>query len=217
MGYNTVARWKNQHLVAALRPSVTPPTVGTGLVISWCGMRGIVTLATALALPQDFPYRDLILLSAYGVVLGTLVIQGLSLRPLMLRLKLADTGEVEAEIRLARQRTAEAALNALAQLPGPIETLLEEHRTLLRQSEQGPTADDELLLTARQHVLTVQRHTLIELRASGVIGDDAFHVVEEELDLFEFYTERRVVRLVLSASNSGGTSPERTASPPPPA
>jgi CPA1 family monovalent cation:H+ antiporter len=166
-------------------------------------MRGIVTLATALALPRDFPYRDLILLSSYGVVLGTLVIQGLSLRPLMLRLRLTDTGEVEEEVRLARRGTTEAALEALAQLPGPIEMLREEHRTLLRQIEQGPAADDGLLVTARQHVLMVQRRTLIELRASGAIGDDAFHVVEEELGSFEFYTERRIVRLASGVAGGG--------------
>jgi CPA1 family monovalent cation:H+ antiporter len=203
MGYNTIARWKNRHLAAPPRPHVTPPTFGSGAVIAWCGMRGIVTLATALALPPDFPYRDLILLSAYGVVLGTLVIQGLSLRPLMLLLRLSDTGEVEAEVRLARRRTAEAALTALEQLPGPIEMLREEHRTLLRQSEQGPAPDDTLLLVARQQALVAQRRTLIELRATGAIGDDAFHVVEEELDSFEFYTEHRIVRLA-SGTEGGG-------------
>jgi hypothetical protein len=67
---------------------------------------------------------------------------------------------------------------------------------MLRQSVAGPVSDDGLLLRARQHVLAVQRRILLELRASGTIGDDAFHVVEEELDAFEFYTERRIVRLV---------------------
>ena len=46
-------------------------------------MRGLVTLATAFALPQQFPGRDLIVLCAFCVVLGTLVIQGFTLRPLM--------------------------------------------------------------------------------------------------------------------------------------
>jgi NhaP-type Na+/H+ or K+/H+ antiporter len=52
------------------------PTVEGGIVVSWCGMRGIVTLAAAYALPEGFPYRDLILLTAFAVVLGSLVIQG---------------------------------------------------------------------------------------------------------------------------------------------
>ena len=58
------------------------PTVGSGLVISWAGMRGIVSLAAALALPSGFPYRNLIVLTAFSVVLGTLIIQGLTLKPL---------------------------------------------------------------------------------------------------------------------------------------
>ena len=49
-----------------------PPTVEQGVLVSWCGMRGLVTLATALALPLDFPARDLIVLSAFAVVVGTL-------------------------------------------------------------------------------------------------------------------------------------------------
>jgi NhaP-type Na+/H+ or K+/H+ antiporter len=203
MSYNTVARWRNRYFPTALRPHVTPPTVDTGLVIAWCGMRGIVTLATALALPQDFPYRDLILLSAYGVVLGTLVFQGLSLRPLMLRLKLADTDEIEAETQLARRRTLEVALDALAQLDGSINILREEHLALLRQSEGRPESGDETLLAARRHLVSVQRRALIELRRRGAIGDDAFHVVEQELDSFEFYTERRIARFTAGAVTGG--------------
>ena len=81
-------------------------------VVGWCGMRGTVTLAAALALPDGgapFPYRDLILVTAFGVVLGTLVLQGLTLRPLLLRLRLEDDGTVEREVRLARVETLRAA------------------------------------------------------------------------------------------------------------
>src|ERR1700736_3621088 len=74
-------------------------------------MRGIVTLAAALALPDTFPYRDLLLFTAFCVVLGTLILQGLTLRPLMMALKFADDRVVEAEVRLARTEIARAALN----------------------------------------------------------------------------------------------------------
>src|SRR5262249_18008685 len=184
------------YLPPAPRPHTTPPTLGTGLVIAWCGMRGIVTLATALALPLDFPYRDLILLSAYGVVLGTLVIQGLSLRPLIKRLNLADTGEIEVETQLARQRTAKVALEALAQLHGPIDILRAEHQTLLRQSEGREAAGDDMLLAARRHVLSVQRRALIELRRHGTIGVAALQWVEEDPNSYKFYPERRIARLL---------------------
>src|SRR4029453_13169862 len=83
------------------RPRATAPSDATNPVavspsaaalVGWCGMRGIVTLATALALPTGadglvaFPYRDLILFTAFAVVLVTLVVQGLTLRPVMMRL-----------------------------------------------------------------------------------------------------------------------------------
>ena len=74
------------------------PTVGSGLVISWAGMRGIVTLAAALALPAAFPFRDLIVLTAFSVVLGTLVIQGLTLKPLLRALDLQDDDPVGHEV-----------------------------------------------------------------------------------------------------------------------
>ena len=62
------------------RPAYVPPSFGGSLIVSWCGMRGVVTLATALALPEApagvFPFRDLVLFAAFAVVLGTLVLQG---------------------------------------------------------------------------------------------------------------------------------------------
>lgn len=59
-------------------------------VVGWCGMRGTVTLAAALALPTVYPHRDLILATAFDVALGTLVVQGLTLRPLLLRVDWAQ-------------------------------------------------------------------------------------------------------------------------------
>ena len=61
-------------------------------------MRGIVSLAAALALPATFPFRDLIVLTAFAVVLGTLVIQGLTLKPLLRALDLHDDDPVGREL-----------------------------------------------------------------------------------------------------------------------
>jgi NhaP-type Na+/H+ or K+/H+ antiporter len=114
MSYNTVNRWKIRRFGVRLRRPMSLPTVGSGLVISWCGMRGIVTLA----LPNGesgatFPYRDLIVLCAFSVVLFTLLVQGITLRPLVLRLGLRDDGLVAREIALARAETAREALRVL--------------------------------------------------------------------------------------------------------
>ena len=90
------------------------PSVGSGLIISWSGMRGIVTLAAALALPPAFPYRDLIVLTAFIVVLGTLVIQGMTLKPLLHWLHLRDDDPVGRELRAARDRALQAGLASFA-------------------------------------------------------------------------------------------------------
>src|SRR5260221_11150149 len=82
-------------------------------MISLCRMRGIVTLAAGLALPVVFPYRDLLLFTASCVVLGTLILQGLTLRPLMTALSFADDRIAEDEVRLARAEITRAALNIL--------------------------------------------------------------------------------------------------------
>ncbi len=190
MSYNTVIRWKIRRFGTHLRRPMTLPTVGTGLVISWCGMRGVVTLATALALPDGFPFRSLILFAAFAVVLGTLVAQGITLRPLMRVLRLPDDDQVGREVRHARQQAAEAAIAALAQEAS-------EPAILLRQEYDARLPGDgeprRATLQLRQHrilALRTERRVIVELRAAGAIGDDAFHVVEEELDWAQMYVER---------------------------
>src|SRR4030095_5388191 len=83
MSFNAVARWRDRRYGFNPPRPMLRPTIGSGLVVSWAGMRGIVLLAAAMALPSGFPYRDLILLTAFSVVVGTLVIQGLTLKPLL--------------------------------------------------------------------------------------------------------------------------------------
>src|SRR5207249_3744389 len=84
------------------------------LLVAWCGMRGLVTLATAFALPSGFPGRDPIVLTAFCVVLGTLVLQGLTLRLLLDRLGFEADGGVGREISRGRLTIIQAALETLA-------------------------------------------------------------------------------------------------------
>ncbi len=158
-------------------------------VVGWCGMRGIVTLAAALALPTNFPFRDLILTTAFGVVLGTLVLQGLTLRPLMMRLRLEDDGTVEREVRLARVETLREALAAAATCPGAETADLVRHRyeLQLRRAEKqrpddGANVNDAVVVRTATEA---QRRRLVALRADGTIGDAAFQRLEEELDWAE--------------------------------
>jgi CPA1 family monovalent cation:H+ antiporter len=159
-------------------------------VVAWSGMRGIVTLAAALALPADFPYRELILLTAFSVVLGTLVLQGLTLRPLMRWLGLEEDDEVEREVRLARTETARAAMAALEGSAGSDIGRLLRSRYQSRLAERSVDGDgNESPGDLTRRAVAAERRRLVELRANGTIGDDAFHRVEEELDRVELGAE----------------------------
>ena len=165
------------------------PTVGSGLVISWAGMRGIVSLAAALALPAAFPYRDLIVLTAFSVVLGTLVIQGLTLKPLLRALDLHDDDPVGREVSAARER-------ALARGAGELRATTDRRSrtpsarsspriwrraTRRRRGDAARSAHSEL----HRGALQAARQAVLAMRANDEIGDDAFHQIEEELDWLE--------------------------------
>src|SRR5438128_6477858 len=104
MSFNAVLRRRHRRFGFHPPRPMLRPTVGSGLVISWAGMRGIVTLAAAMALPPAFPYRDLILLTAFSIVVGTLVLQGLTLKTLLRALDLHDEDPVGQELEAARKR-----------------------------------------------------------------------------------------------------------------
>jgi Na+/H+ antiporter len=178
----------------ALRGPHTPQGRRGAMVVAWCGMRGTVTLAAALALPADFPYRDLVLFTSFLVVLGTLVIQGLTLKPLMTALGLEHDDAVEREVRLARVETLRAGAAALADGVAGTEAatlLLRQYEVRLAQAETRQGADEAWgdaprdLSAAALTATRAERRRLSELRADGTIGDDAFHRVEEELDRAE--------------------------------
>ncbi len=170
-------------------------------VVGWCGMRGIVTLAAALALPAGgsggpaFPHRDLILFTAFSVVLGTLVVQGLTLRPLMNALQLRDDGEIERELRLARVEALRASVSAAPETPGDemSSVLRRRYEVLLRRAEAeygagraGPDGYDgqglDVGTEAVRKATAAARRRILALRADGTIGDAAFQRVEQELD-----------------------------------
>ena len=170
------------------------PSLRRGIVVSWCGMRGIVTLAAAFALPESFPYRDLILLTAFAVVLGSLVIQGLTLRPLILALKFDDDDPVAREAAHARGVAFRAALNQIDDDPSEEAEILrlEYHAVLLRAEAEpdGGIASGELPADPlRRRAIAAAREALLTLRRTEAIGDDAFHRVEEELDRAELSAE----------------------------
>jgi Na+/H+ antiporter len=187
MTHHVLVRWK--HRVFGFRPTATlesPPTAKAAVVVGWSGMRGIVTVAAAMALPQDFPERSPILLTAFVVVLGTLVIQGLTLRPLLDLLRLPKDHTVDAEVSLARKAALQAAIGGLEGTDGsPARRLRLQYEAALSQAELGQdphrTPDDAL----RRRMLAKSRRAIDDLRSRHTIGDDAYRLVEEELDWLE--------------------------------
>jgi CPA1 family monovalent cation:H+ antiporter len=190
MSYGAFLRALNAHGLLSSHISPAVPKIERGIIVSWCGMRGIVTLAAAFALPENFPYRDLILLTAFAVVLGTLVVQGLTLRPLILALKLEEDDPVAREAAQARCVAYRAALEEIDSDPSEeAEILRLEYRAVLLRAETEPElgiSSSELPADPlRRRAIAAARTALLKMRRFEEIGDDAFHQVEEELDRAE--------------------------------
>jgi Na+/H+ antiporter len=167
------------------------PSIGGVLMVGWSGMRGIVTLAAALALPIQtggtaFPFRDLIVLTAFAVVLGTLVIQGLTLGPLLRTFELHDDHLVEREVDAARDRAQKAALATLDGIDSEVGRAVRQEFASHLRPARGEL-DDVGLDHERLHqsALAAVRRVVFDMRANGEIGDDAFHQLEEEFDWME--------------------------------
>jgi CPA1 family monovalent cation:H+ antiporter len=169
------------------RTKQASPTLAMSLVAGWCGMRGLVTLAAALALPFDFPERDVMLLSALGVVLGTLIIQGLTLGPLIRLLKFEPDHSWEQGLSDARADLLECALAELEGKEGKAAKILRDvyssEREIVRKGEHPKEVSemDEL----RRNIITAKRRKLAEMRRADEIDDDVFHILEQELDWAE--------------------------------
>jgi monovalent cation/hydrogen antiporter len=189
MSFNAVIRWRDRRFGFRPPRPMLRPSVGSGLVISWSGMRGIVTLAAALALPAGFPFRDLIVLTAFAVVLGTLAIQGLTLGPLLSALDLHDDDPVGREVAAARHRALRSALAGLGHDRSAVaEAVRQEFIAHLGSADGNPEEGNARRFAHRdihRRALQDARQAVLGMRANDEIGDDAFHQLEEELDWIE--------------------------------
>jgi CPA1 family monovalent cation:H+ antiporter len=194
MCFNSALRWHDRRYGFNPPRPMLQPTVGSGIVISWAGMRGIVSLAAAMALPESFPYRDLIVLTAFAVVLGTLAIQGLTLKPLLRALDLQDDDPVGHEVNAARERALQAALSSFTEDRSPIADLvrreLKVQLTYERPDECRGDANLAMHAVLHRRALKAARQAVLAMRANDEIGDDAFHRIEEELDWLEMASAR---------------------------
>ncbi len=192
-----------RRLSARLRQRDPMPSLGHISLVAWTGMRGIVSLAAALALPlttetgAPFPYRALILFLTFTVILATLVLQGLSL-PLMVRaLRITAAGgndevlgwQRASEAALARlaevEKTGHAAPAAVARLRATLEeqlSLCEEHRAALATGGRSLHAE---LTRLERDLVRAQRQTIVGLRNDGSLSHEAARKILRELDLNE--------------------------------
>jgi monovalent cation/hydrogen antiporter len=194
MSFNAVVRWRHRRFGFNPPRPMMRPTVGSGLIISWAGMRGIVSLAAVLALPSAFPYRDLIVLTAFTVVLGTLIIQGLTLKPLLRALDLHDDDPVGREVRAARERALAAGLASFASDQSAIADAVRHELRAHLGSETTSAAGHERRADHNdfhRDALDAARQAVLAMRASHEIGDDAFHQLEEQLDWLEMVGDRK--------------------------
>ncbi len=182
------------------RPSQVLRRVGAKqrLIIGWSGMRGAVSLAAALALPLDFPMRNLILFLTFSVIFATLVVQGLTLPTLIRRLNFEQDDTEEREEIRARLAATHAALDRLDELAGAdwtrddtVERLhgLYEFRRRRLKARGGYLEDDgtedrsQAYQRLLRELLQAQRQAIVRLRNQGQISNDVMHRIERELDL----------------------------------
>jgi monovalent cation/hydrogen antiporter len=175
-------------------------------IIGWTGMRGVVSLAAAIALPQTlangaaFPQRNMIILLAFSVILVTLVLQGLTLPPLIRTLGVAGTSGLREEEKEARRAILRAALDHLEKSKGEADPEsaevyedVEQHyrHRLAALTDEADNRDDvarrfdERFNDLSHELLGVERATAVRLRNQRRISDELLREIEHELDLGE--------------------------------
>jgi monovalent cation/hydrogen antiporter len=186
--------------------------------IGWTGMRGGDSLVIALALPLQtaaggpFPARELIVFLTFAVILDTLVLQGLTLKPLLRRLGLKDGGELDDEEAHARRIAAEVGLRRLdeegrrdgvdsevvgylrRQYAGRVDRWSArdreahgaddpEHRALASRDGRGAERDATGYRRLRSAMIADERRAIVGLRDEGAIGDEVLRRIQRDLDL----------------------------------
>ena len=194
--YNAIARLVDRMVLPPERRTPVGRSYKSALVVGWSGMRGLITLATALALPFEgdpahFPHRNLVVIAAFSVVVGTLLIQGLTLGPLLRWLDLTDDGRIDGERNFARQEATQAALDILNGRTEPEAVIVGRQYKVLLRDEETETLRPDVFRRLRIRAIAAERERLLALRQSREIGYEAYRTLEEELDWAEGNARRR--------------------------
>jgi monovalent cation/hydrogen antiporter len=188
-----------------LRRPAEPPGMGSALVVGWTGMRGVVSLAAAIAIPatlasgQPFPQRSVLIFLTFSVILVTLLLQGLTLPGLIRALHLSASSGPDPGEQKARRAMLEAALNCLQELRSEdrpefhslYDALSRGYRQRLALVSGGEEQEDQhtgqsehyRLIVGKVH--EVERNTLIEMRKRNEITAQVRRALERELDLLD--------------------------------
>ncbi|MGP2442856.1 Na+/H+ antiporter [Streptomyces sp. JW3] len=197
-------------LSARVRAREENPTWKQPFVIAWAGMRGVVSLAIAFSIPltvhggEPFPERNLILFLTFTTVIGTLVVQGVTLPPLIRLLKfpghdvqaetLAEANAQAQASRVAEQRLDDLLTDPRNALPGPLaerlRTVLERRRNAVWErlgqvnSVTGETVDDTYRRLSGE-MIGAEREVFVKLRDGRYIDDEMLRTLLRRLDLEE--------------------------------
>jgi len=188
-------------LSARLRELDPAPPEAALFIMSWCGMRGIVSLAAALALPlaldggAPFPGRDLIIFLTFVVIAVTLVLQGLSLALLIRVLRVGTDWSEHEEEQHARFALGKAAIAAIGEIaakegiaPELAERIRAEFAEKVRIAPPGGqilTGGADVAKRLRSAAIRAERQELIRIWRENKISDDVLHRLEEDLDYQE--------------------------------
>jgi monovalent cation/hydrogen antiporter len=201
-----LATYVPRALIPALRRRDPYPPLAVPIVMSWAGMRGVVSLAAALALPDNFPGRDFVLATTFAVILVTVLIQGATLAPLIRVLGLSGftqqrpktLSEAEARAQMAAAQLAEVERQSAGEGKTRHPRLLEQYSYRARAAALFLDAAGGLNDRRRDHftvvlaAVTAGRAELLRLHRAESIRDSVLHALEQELDLEEMSARRHL-------------------------
>ncbi|MEU4834234.1 Na+/H+ antiporter [Streptosporangium sp. NPDC023615] len=188
-----------------------PPSWRYTVIVSWAGMRGVVSLAAAFAIPQSFEGRDMLLFLTFAVVIGTLLLQGLTFPALIRRLRISNEQEIYADNlseAAAQQAAASASLARLDELVA--DGVDDVHREVVDQLRSrterraltawerlgggtGPAGEETpstVYRRLRREMLAVEREVFVRLRDERRVDDEVLSRVLHEIDFEEATLER---------------------------
>lgn len=190
-------------LFKSIREKEARPSIKLVTIIGWSGMRGVVSLAAALALPltiegsKPFPNRDLIIFLTFCVIFCTLVVQGLTLRPIIHWFGIKPDDKEHRDEQAARLKLAASiiehieenySLSLSDEVLNQIKTKYEIRIQRLRKGEVRTKLDEHEINEfhrIQQELLDKERSLILQLRGQALVSDEAMRRIEYELDLEE--------------------------------